>query len=675
MKAKEWQKIDCEGIDQINCSEIWALENGSSQYITERRWGGFYQFTGNGNNAIVERLSGTYLNYNDKVYFLNETTICDPYYWYEDNFTIMLVTIDQYDLYYYKIENTLFYDNGQFFLMNNNHYFLDYSEGKLYPLTLVYGNDNEGTIEISAPLQLEHTPTEILSIVVLNNKLYYLSGNSVYSVKISNNTLEYELIYSNTGIDETSIFVTDYKQKIWILNSATGVIEYDTKTGEANKIAEFPGNAIREIEFNKACFYYNGYLYYIASNKVYALNLLDVPTPPTPPTPDNPRKPKMPWIGPITPIIEGGHKFTGLAEFFAMHNDSYLSIMCNGMPMIFTFDPIMHSFHLAPQAPHFDPANSHNAFMNDKYFYIYNPDRNTITCTDTRSGMSQEIACYETIPQDIIQVVVANNLFYILTKSGENHIARMAGANLEYVSSWKLDDWTPRTGDSIVALKNAIYVFGGKALSNDSKEEPSNACYNELYVYDLTQKASEKLEVDKDITARHNAKILSSKRWGKLWIIGGKDSTDSLALDIWEFNTRNKEWTYINSIPKKDVNASASYDEKNDSLSLLLTPEENTEQNEFFSMRSNTRSIPQVSMHSNTRSSMRSNTRNISQASMRSNTHNIFQSSSGAVVYQIKDLSTATSTKDQSGKSCGCLGIEFLLALAGLFILRRLYNA
>ena len=72
---------------------------------------------------------------------------------------------------------------------------------------------------------------------------------------------------------------------------------------------------------------------------------------------------------------------------------------------------------------------------------------------------------------------------------------------------------------------------------------------------------------------------------------------------------------------------------------------------------------------------MRSNTRNIPQASMRSNTHNILQASSGAVIYQIKDLSSATSTEDQSGKSCGCLGIEFILALAGLFVLRRFFNA
>ena len=60
---------------------------------------------------------------------------------------------------------------------------------------------------------------------------------------------------------------------------------------------------------------------------------------------------------------------------------------------------------------------------------------------------------------------------------------------------------------------------------------------------------------------------------------------------------------------------------------------------------------------------------------MRSNTRNILQASSEAVVYQIKDLSTATSTENQSGKSCGCLGLEFLFILAGLFIFRRFRNA
>jgi hypothetical protein len=301
---------------------------------------------------------------------------------------------------------------------------------------------------------------------------------------------------------------------------------------------------------------------------------------------------------------------------------------------MFSFEPKIHTFYEAPNAPHFDPANSNNVFTDDRYFYIHNPKHKTITCTDTQTGMSQEIACYENMPEDILQIASENNLFYILTESGENHIARKDGFNLKYESTWKLDDWTPRTGASIVAMKNAIYVFGGNALS-DSKEE-SSTCYNDLYVYNLETKSSEKLKVDSDVTPRYNAKILANKRRGKLWIICGKDSSDSLARDVWEYNTDNEEWIYINDIPAEGEVA-GDYAQEEDTLSILVTPK--AEENTLFSMRSKTR--------------------------------NILQASSEAGIYQIKNLSTATSTEDQSGKSCGCLGIEFLFALAGLFILRR----
>ena len=648
MKATKWQKISCSGIEQINIDS--ACETGSNQYIISvnennpflRKYN-LYKFEVYKFEATLEL---AYENLIDKgynsPYFSDETTL---YFYSHPRILNKLDLTDKENIkkYTYISENgNIDCWQGRSFLIGNDHYFLSHEDKKLY-LTILREPatpGNEGSmffISCGNNEFLTYAPLDFTSIVVLKDTLYYFSDSGFCSVKIDETTIVESQVSCVTATNQDSLLVTNKQDTIWIINPTDGVIEYNTKNNTAKTIDICPllGNDTR-IDLTAVAFYSKDYLYFIANNEVYARNLLDVPEPPTP----NPRKPRMPWIGPITPTIEGGYEFTGLAEFFAMLNDSYLSIMCNGMPMMFTFDPIMHAFHFAPKAPHFDPANSNNAFMNDKYFYIYNPDRNTITCTDTKTGMAQEIACYETMPEDIIQVVVANNLFYILTKSGENHIARMTGANLEYVSSWKLDNWTPRTGASIVAMKNAIYVFGGKALSEDSKEEPSNACYNELYVYDFETNASEKLEVSNDVTARYNAKMLSSKRWGKLWIIGGKDSTDSLALDIWEYNTRNKEWSYINDIPSKDFNASANYEEKYDNLSLLLTPKANTEQSKFFSMRSNTR--------------------------------NIFQASSGAVVYQIKDLSTATSTKSQSGKSCGCLGIEFLLALAGLFILRTI---
>ena len=253
--------------------------------------------------------------------------------------------------------------------------------------------------------------------------------------------------------------------------------------------------------------------------------------------------------------------------------------------------------------------------------------------------MAKEIGCYDDMPEDIIQIVFANKCFFILTKSGENHIARLAGHNLKYVTTWKLDDWTPRTGATVVAVDHAIYVFGGKELS-DSKEESSSTCYSDLYVYDFRTGSSEKLEADSEVTARYDAKMLVSRHFGRIWIIGGKDESDATATDIWEFNTRNKVWTYINDLPTEEGNASACYDEDTDTMSVLVTPEEETDEVNVFSSRSTTRGITRAS--------------------------------SGVAVYEMKDLAGVNDLPDQSGKSCcGCLGLEFLFAIAGLFIFRR----
>ena len=618
-KEKKWIEINCDGIDNISTENMSSYTDSSNQYL----FCGFpitpYNFTVNETNATLSKIPMTTVpiemgaGYKPLIQNQNNLVAYYPFLISGEIISFILIidlTSGKPKSYIcIKDNNVIFLGYGQIFLINETLYLLSYN-GSLYQLELVDEAPDVNSIAIPTEYNLQYAPIEDTSLIVLKDTLYYFSKDGFCSVKISGNTVTSKLIQSVKVTDELSSLVTDENDRIWIINRTDGVIEYSVSTNDADKIAPYIDAPIRN--YDRACFYSNNHLYCITNSKVYMLSELGKKKKKTK------RIPRREWLGPFMPIIEGGYEFTGLAEFFAMLNDSYLSIMCNGMPMMFTFDPIMHAFHLAPKAPHFDPANSNNAFMNDRYFYVYNSDRNTITCTDTQTGMSQEIACYENMPQDIIQVVVDKNLFYILTESGENHIARMAGSNLEYVSSWKLDDWTPRTGASIVAMKNAIYVFGGKDLSDDSKEE-SGTCYNELYVYDFITNSSEKLEVNNDVTARYNAKIVSSKRWGKLWIIGGKDSSDSLALDVWEFNTRNKEWNYINSIPREDVNASASYDEKNDSLSLLLTPEEKTEQSRLFSMRSNTR--------------------------------NILQASSGAVVYQIKDLSSATSTVDQSGKS------------------------
>ena len=77
-------------------------------------------------------------------------------------------------------------------------------------------------------------------------------------------------------------------------------------------------------------------------------------------------------------------------------------------------------------------------------------------------------------------------------------------------------------------------------------------------------------------------------------------------------------------------------------------------------------------MHKNSKDfSSRAKTRKASRTFARAKTRDISRASSGAVIYQIKDLSVPENAKDQSGKSCGCLGMEFILILAGLCFLRK----
>ena len=466
------------------------------------------------------------------------------------------------------------------------------------------------------------------NIIVMNDKFYFLGSTGLYSAEISGTTVNTKRIDAVTVSDAESHILTDGHSRIWLINKTDGVIEYNIHKNVAETLAEFPKTTTRTNE--EAFFFKAEFLYYIDNTqKAYAVNTHK----------HHKKEPRRPWGAPRIPFIEGGYEFKGLAEFFAMLHEYYLSIMCNGMPMMFLFDPRMCAFHLAPKAPAFDPARFNDAFMDDKYFYVYNPENNTITCTDVATGMEKEIGCYDDMPEDIIQIVFANNCFFILTKSGENHIARLAGPKLKYVTSWKLDDWTPRTGATVVAVGHAIYVFGGKELS-DSKEESSSKCYSDLYVYDFRTGSSEKLEADAEVTARYNAKMLINRHFGRIWILGGKDESDATAADIWEFNTRNKVWTYINDLPTEDGNASGCYDEDTDTMSVLVTPEAETDEVNVFSSRSTTRGITRAS--------------------------------SGVAVYELKDLAGANDLPDQSGKSCcGCLGLEFLLAIAGLFFFRR----
>ena len=484
--------------------------------------------------------------------------------------------------------------------------------------------------------------------VGLNNTIYYYSEDSrggyiVYSYNISEKT--------TSKISEVSSIhplVTDNKNKLYIFDDDC-VIEYNTTNKEITKFV-VPTNLVTSGH-SEASFYMEGNLYYIGNQEIYKIGS----SKPKPKPEPKPKKSRLPWIGPISP----GYEFTSPALFFAVDDTMYMITLYQVKPslelfVLFEYDSRTDSFlsvavlpnlldeedfsvfenNIIKNDPIFSSANYKHTFSDEKYFYSYDSVSNTITCTNVKTNMTQKIKCYENMPKDIIQIVFSNNLFFILTKSGENHIARMAGSNLKHVSNWKLDNWTPRTGATIATVNNAIYVFGGKALA-DSKEESSSTCYNDLYVYDIATKSSKKLAVNADVTARYNAKMLASQRWGKLWILSGKDDSDSKALDVWEYDTRSQKWDYINEIPESDGDDSVCYDDKNDILTLLITPE--SEESNLFSM----------------------------------NDYGIPQASSGGVMYKLQNLATSTNTPDQSGHNCGCLGLEFIFALIGLFIFRH----
>jgi hypothetical protein len=536
--------------------------------------------------------------------------------------------------------------------MDNQLYgiFMNY----LFSLTLSSGNATMGDgIELEYPIYSYDESNEIIfssTVVGFNNTIYYYSINSeekdnngyvVYSYNISDET--------TSKISEVSSIhplVTDNKNKLWIFDDRN-VIEYNTAT---NKITKFIAPTNLATGHSEASFYMEDNLYYIGNQEIYKLDL----SKPRPKPAPKPKKNRIPWIGPITP----GYQFTSYAIFLPILSTLYMITEYNGEIVLFEYDPITDNFYSAlilneksfysydsnsniiQNDPVVSSVDYKHTFSDEKCLYSYDSASNTITCKNIKTKMTKKIACYENMPEDIVQIVYANNLVYILTESGKNHIARIAGSNLKYVSGWKLNNCTPRTGVAIATVNNAIYVFGGKALADDSKEASSGTCYNELYVYDIATKSSKKLEVPEDVTARYDAKMVASQRSGKLWILSGKDDSDSKALDVWEFNTRSQKWEYINDLPQSDGDNSVGYDDKNDILTLLITPE--SEGSNLFSMNNTLRDIPQAS--------------------------------SGAVIYKLQNLSTVTNTAEQSGHNCGCLGLEFIFAIVGLFIFRHCHK-
>ena len=655
----KWTVIDCEGAEHLNADHIWGLEDNNdlnTKYVFIP-WSEYpdgatikYQFTVDKNGA--------------KVYCEDEAENGFEFPLNDDNKPFGLLTDEYNDTYlmvaekeedggsrigaYGENNSSWWYtdmdlSNGRCFLLGENIYWFNYSNGKFYKIDL--RNDI-----VATAYKIQYAPKKSTSVVIVKDTVYYFSKSGFCAMKISGTSTTANLIKEVAVKDATSLLVTDHENRIWIINSKDGVVEYNISKKKSQKIATAPPVSARDSRVNpykNICFYIENFLYYIANQKVYRLDSSH---------PDDPKENKIPWIGPITPA----YQFTAPAKFFRVLDTIYMKTIYNGYYVLFEYDPITDNFYsveildsfntfntrftndsydsasnIIQNEPVVSSVNYNHTFSDKKFLYSYDSASNTITCKNIKTKMTKKIACYENMPEDIVQIVYANNLVYILTESGKNHIARIAGSNLKYVSGWKLNNCTPRTGVAIVTMNNAIYVFGGKALADDSKEASSGTCYNELYVYDIATKSSKKLEVPEDVTARYDAKMVASQRSGKLWILSGKDDSDSKALDVWEYDTRSQKWDYINEIPESDGDDSVCYDDKNDILTLLITPE--SEESNLFSM----------------------------------NDYGIPQASSGGVMYKLQNLATSTNTPDQSGHNCGCLGLEFIFALIGLFIFRH----
>ena len=617
-KIKEWQKINCSGIENIDCDHLWDVQDNSVCYIlantkNPQEYNIYFKFT----PAKLEReyFGGWQGSYHKP--------IRQGIYQYCLGSDTNIRSIEKQDL---RDSSSITYQfpqeqaSGLLFIMDDDFYFL--SPDNLYKLKF---DDAKGGITFTETYALQNKYKENTPILGYNKTVYYISDDNHFcSINISNSSSPVQK--SILSVSSPKALATDKQNKVYILDSTDGVIEYDTTTQKNTQIAKFPVTTRNNL--TTIFFYIDGICYYVGNNVVYALII----------NASSPKKIKKSWSTPKEPTIEGGNNIAGESKFFETLDKSYLSTKCDDITKMFEFDSKECAFNLTDKLPQVETSDFNNTFSDDQYLYIYNPDRNTMTRTDTKTGMTSLIACYENMPQDIIRMESKDNSLYILTESGNNHIARIEGNNLKYVSSWKLDDWTPRTDVSMVTVNNEIYVFGGK-------EESSNTCLNELYVFDSKTNSSEKLEMSKNVTPRSGATLLANEDFGKLYITGGQDSSDSTVLDMWEVNTKlttsgKADLTYLNNLPDpaKDGNNALTYDKQNDILSLLITPKKDN-------------------------------------FSAYSETSNTLRASSGVVVYQMTNLAKPTDAPEQSGKSCGCLGLEFLLALAGLFILRRFYNA
>lgn len=267
---QDWKESYCADIDKITSYNMWSCDTRVNQYISfgNKDLVNVFKFTSNRDRATLKpyyRLKdfpSSIFDYDKlKLYVENEKMVYIPY-----ESRLYKIDVDKEEWYQYVSQRRINFNDGQCFLMNDKHYFIDYNYNNLYQLKL----EKEGILTPRLLGYLDYKTIKILSIVVLEDKFYYLSQDGFCEVSINNNKVNCELIPSVTSMDETSILVTDKQSKIWIINSANGVIEYDTTNKNVREIAEFPGN---ESKIN-VCFYSNGYLYYISQDKkFYSLNV------------------------------------------------------------------------------------------------------------------------------------------------------------------------------------------------------------------------------------------------------------------------------------------------------------------------------------------------------------------------------------------------------------------
>ena len=303
--TKEWQEITCDGINEIDCDNMWSYQENSNCYIFKTIIDGIegylYKFTPNKQNATLEQVgftSGMPVSYKPGVKgdYIYATAL-----WNDGIVGIIIWQanwIQQNDPTGYATQSDSW--SGSLFIMDNVFYLLaDKAKGTLMQIELdntTPGPANLWTIQLKKEYSLSSSPKQYTSIVTLNNTVYYFNEQGFCSAKISGDKAVNEQISSVSVTDETSKLVTDNNSRIWIINSTDGVVEYNTKKNTATTITTLPTSRLsnRELDVTKACFYSDNYLYLITAGKAYSLDTTQQDDPDNPDDPDDPDNPQKP---------------------------------------------------------------------------------------------------------------------------------------------------------------------------------------------------------------------------------------------------------------------------------------------------------------------------------------------------------------------------------------------